>query len=186
MLSRHSRVRVQTKTPRQAEPSSFWRTEIRSSIRARTLVQRLFLAGRRSLPMSIVAGPAYAGELAHAFDSDLALRPRRCHRLDDFVDAVPPGAPLRRRCSLTCRKACRKKSSSTCCRPILRSSAGIVAAGSRVSECCVQRFSDALLASRRRSPQEPVIHYPVGRRVADRKRVVVPDTAMPFEKLRSI
>jgi hypothetical protein len=35
----------------------------------------LFLVGRRSLPMSIIAGPAYAGELAHAFDSNLALRP---------------------------------------------------------------------------------------------------------------
>jgi hypothetical protein len=59
----------------------------------------LFLAGRRSLS-------ADAGELAHALDSDLALRPGRRHRLDDFVDAVPPGTPLRRRCPLTCRKAC--------------------------------------------------------------------------------
>src|SRR5262249_677905 len=46
-------------------------------------------------------------------------------RLDDRVDAVPPGTPLRRRSSLTCRKARRKKSSSICCSPILRSSSAI-------------------------------------------------------------
>jgi hypothetical protein len=57
----------------------------------------LFLAGRRLLPMPIIAGSADASELAHALDSDLALGPRRRHRLDDFVDAVPPGTPLRRR-----------------------------------------------------------------------------------------
>ena len=66
----------------------------------------LLLAGRRKLPMPIITGSADAGELTHALDCDLALRPRRRHRLDDFVDAVPPGTPLRRRCSLTCRKAC--------------------------------------------------------------------------------
>src|SRR5215467_11677669 len=51
--------------------------------------------------------------------------------------------------------------------------AGIVAAGSRAAERRVRRIADASLASRRRSPQEPVIHDPVGCKVADRKRVVI-------------
>ena len=58
---------------------------------------RLLPVGRRTLPMPIITGSTDAGELAHALDSDLALRPRPRHRLDDFVDAVPPRTPLRRR-----------------------------------------------------------------------------------------
>src|SRR6266403_1359127 len=57
--------------------------------------------------------------------SDLALRQGGRHRLDDFVDPVTPGPALGRRAPLTCRKACRKKSSSTCCWPTLRSSAAM-------------------------------------------------------------
>ena len=60
-------------------------------------VALVVVAGRRSLPMPIIAGSADIDELAHALDCDLALRLRRRHRLDDFVNAVPPGTPLRRR-----------------------------------------------------------------------------------------
>src|SRR6266481_1572307 len=83
----------------------------------------LFLARRRGGPMAVVPGPAHARERAHPFDREFALRQGTSHRLDDFVDPVTPGPALGRRAPLTCRKACRKKSSSTCCWPILRSSA---------------------------------------------------------------
>src|SRR5260370_6113057 len=51
--------------------------------------------------------------------------------------------------------------------------AGIVAAGSRAAERRVRRISGALRASRRGSPQEPVVDHPVGRKVADLKRFVI-------------
>jgi hypothetical protein len=45
------------------------------------------LAGRGKLPMPMIAGSADAGELAHALDSDFALRPLlwRPAGLDPFV-----------------------------------------------------------------------------------------------------
>jgi len=65
----------------------------------------LLLARRRSLPVTVIAGPAHPGQPAHPVDPELALRQRRAHRFDDRVDAVAPGAPFGRRASLTCRKA---------------------------------------------------------------------------------
>src|ERR1700730_14473019 len=50
---------------------------------------------------------------------------------------------------------------------------GIVAAGSRATECGVRRVSGALRAGWRRPPQERVVEHPVGCKVADRKRVVI-------------
>src|SRR5712671_1537510 len=86
---------------------------------------RLFLARRRGTPVAVVPGPAHTGERAHPLDREFALRQGGRHRLDDFVDPVTPGPALGRRAPLTCRKACRKKSSSTCCWPTLRSSAAM-------------------------------------------------------------
>ena len=85
----------------------------------------LFLARCRRAPMAVVPGPAHAGQRAHPLNREFALRQGGRHRLDDFVDPVTPGPALGRRAPLTCRKACRKKSSSTCCWPTLRSSAAI-------------------------------------------------------------
>jgi hypothetical protein len=65
----------------------------------------LLLAPRRGPPVPVISGPADRSQLAHPLDSDLALRQRRRHRLDDRVDAVAPGAPVPRPTSLTCRKA---------------------------------------------------------------------------------
>jgi hypothetical protein len=64
---------------------------------------RLFPARRRGLPVTVVTGSADAGQTTHPLD--IALRRGPDHRLDDRVDAVPPGAPLGWRASLTCRKA---------------------------------------------------------------------------------
>src|SRR6266403_6262849 len=79
--------------------------------------------------MPVVPRPADASERAHPRNREFALRQggrhQRRHRLDDPVDPVTPGPALGRRAPLTCRKACRKKSSSTCCWPTLRSSAAM-------------------------------------------------------------
>src|SRR5215467_14014992 len=75
--------------------------------------------------MAVVPGPAHASERAHSRNREFALRQGGCHRLDDLVDPVTPGAALGRRAPLTCRKACLKKSSSTCCWPTLRSSSAM-------------------------------------------------------------
>src|SRR5712671_5328885 len=85
----------------------------------------LFLARRRGGPMAVVPGPAHAGERAHPLNREFALRQGGRHRLDDLVDPVTPGPTLGRRARFTCRKACRKKSSSTCCWPTLRSSSAM-------------------------------------------------------------
>src|SRR5438874_11678603 len=82
----------------------------------------IVLARRAGLPEAVMAGSADPRQPAEALDRDRALRQGARHRLDDFVDRAPPGAPLGRRVSFTCRKARRKKSRSTCCWPILRSS----------------------------------------------------------------
>ena len=63
--------------------------------------------------------------ISHSLDRKLALRQGGRHRLDDRVDRDAPDPALRRRVPSTCRKACRKKSSSTCCWPILRSNSAI-------------------------------------------------------------
>src|SRR5882757_7761772 len=85
----------------------------------------LFRERGRRRPTAVVAGATDAGQRAHPLDRKLALRQRDRHRLDDRVDRVTPVPSLGRRAPLTCRKACRKKSSSTCCWPILRSSSAI-------------------------------------------------------------
>src|SRR5258708_15365887 len=77
--------------------------------------------------MTVVAGATDTGEPAHTLDREHALRTgcRLHHRLDDFVDFVAPVPSLGWRSPFTCRKACRKKSRSTCCWPTLRSSSAI-------------------------------------------------------------
>ena len=54
-----------------------------------------------------------------------AVSSRSGHRPDDFVDRRAPGTPAACCLAFTCRKACRKKSRSACCSPILRSSSAI-------------------------------------------------------------
>jgi len=83
---------------RRSNDIGAWHRQTSMGPNFRSLIEPDFC---RQLPMPIIAGSANAAELAHALDSDLALRPRRRHRPDDFVDAVPPGALLRRRCSVT-------------------------------------------------------------------------------------
>src|ERR1700730_607861 len=50
---------------------------------------------------------------------------------------------------------------------------GIVATGSRATECRIRRVSGALCASWRRPSQKCVVEHPVGCKVADSKRVVI-------------
>ena len=74
--------------------------------------------------MPVVSGTADPGQRAHPFDPNaIALLLNR--RVDHRVDGVSPGSPCFRRCSLTCRKAARKKSRSSCCWPIFRSRSAI-------------------------------------------------------------
>src|SRR5204862_3108297 len=80
--------------------------------------------GRRR-PCTVVAGSTEAGQRTHPFNCEFALRLAGRHRFDDAVDRSAPSPSLGRRATLTCRKACRKKSSSTCCWPILRSNSAI-------------------------------------------------------------
>src|SRR5580693_10263434 len=74
--------------------------------------------------MPVVASPADTGQRTHPFDPHLIALPHDL-RVDHREDVVPPGSPFFRRCSLTCRKAARKKSSSNCCWPIFRSNSSI-------------------------------------------------------------
>ena len=83
--------------------------------------RRLLLARCVGLPIPVVARPGQAGQKTELLDPQAALLLYR--RMDHGVDTFPPGTPsVWRRC-LTCRKAARKKSSATCCSPILRSRA---------------------------------------------------------------
>src|SRR5499433_2170572 len=81
---------------------------------------RLFPARRDPAPGAVVAGAAHAGQGAHPFDRERALRRRP--RVDEREDAVAPRPPLGGGGALTCRKAALKKSISSACWPTLRSS----------------------------------------------------------------
>src|SRR5580692_8819456 len=74
--------------------------------------------------MPVVASPADTGQRTHPFDPHVIALPHDLS-VDHREDVVPPGSPFFRRCSLTCRKAARKKSSSNCCWPIFRSNSSI-------------------------------------------------------------
>ena len=92
--------------------------------------------------MPVVAGSADASQPAPPFDLRVALLLRL--RVDHRVNAVSPGTPFFRRASLTCRKAARKKSRSSCCWPILRcfdpALPGAVATRRRRSRPLVERL----------------------------------------------
>ena len=69
-----------------------------------------------------------------------------CHRFVDGVDGFAPGSSIGRRFASTCRKACRKKSSSRCCWPTFRSSSGMrCLAKSRSSVATTDAFVSASL-----------------------------------------
>src|SRR5262249_59892870 len=81
---------------------------------------RFFRARRAPTPVAVVAGAAHAGQGAHPFDRERALRRRP--RVEEREDAVAPRPPLGGGGALTCRKAALKKSISSACCPTLRSS----------------------------------------------------------------
>src|SRR3989442_11318726 len=60
-----------------------------------------------------------SSQRTHPLDGEAALRGR--HRVDEREDALAPRPPFGGGGSVTCRKACLKKSSSTACCPTLRS-----------------------------------------------------------------
>src|SRR5580658_10978377 len=94
--------------------------------------------------MPIVPGPADTGQRTHPFDPIMIALPLHL-RLDHRVDGVSPGSPVFRRRSLTCRKAARKKSRSSCCWPIFRSNSAI-----RLSETVASDDGAADTSSNRR------------------------------------
>jgi hypothetical protein len=76
---------------------------------------RLFLAWSRSTPVAVVAGAAEPSQRTQPRHAEFALRQRLRHRFDDGVEVLDPRPSVVARPASTCRKACRKKSSSTCC-----------------------------------------------------------------------
>src|SRR5262249_58371792 len=88
--------------------------------RRATAQLRFSRAGRDPTRVAVVGGAAHAGQGAHPFDRERALRRRP--RVDEREDAVAPRPPLGGGGALTCRKAALKKSISSACCPTLRSS----------------------------------------------------------------
>ena len=87
--------------------------------------RRFLLARHRCSPLPVVASTAHSRELAQPIDCKIALR-TRCHLCrDDGIDARTPGPSFGRRDASMRRKAPPKKSSATCCSPILRCKASI-------------------------------------------------------------
>ena len=91
--------------------------------------RHVFFSGFSSLPSTVITRTADSGQLTHLEDVHAAL-----HLLllfDYFEDAAPPLSFFLRLDASTRRKACSKKSISSCCRPTNRSSSATRFSGSR-------------------------------------------------------
>ena len=124
----------------------------------RVAQRRLFLPRTRCLPVPVITSPAHTSQPAVSLDPHrIALLLR--HRVDHRVDVVPPGPPFIRRLASTCRKAARKKSRSTCCWPIVRSSSASRRSGSagsgRLSGVCADGWLSLGRPMRRKASAPP-------------------------------